>query len=268
MPRIQLAFSPCPNDTFVFNAIVNKRIDLEGFNFEYQMHDVEMLNHMAMEPGIDVIKVSYHAYLYLQQNYILLDSGSALGSGNGPLFIAGKNYSGEELSDLTVAIPGEFTTANLLMKLAYPMVKKKKIMLFSEIEQAILSGEVDAGVIIHENRFTYEKRGLKKIADLGEYWETMMECPIPLGGIIARKGLGYDRINKLNRVLFRSVQYAMKHPYDAMPFVRANAQEMDEAVIEKHINLYVNDYTLSLGTRGRVALTYLLEIARERNLVS
>lgn len=264
---IRLAFSPCPNDTFVFDAIVNKRIDLEGIHFEYQMHDVETLNHMAMEGALDVIKVSYHAYLYLQQNYILLDSGSALGNGNGPLLIAKKEYGEEELTDLTVAIPGEYTTAHLLLKIAYPKVKKKKIMVFSEIQNAVLSGEVDAGVIIHENRFTYEKNGLKKITDLGEYWEHLMECPIPLGGIVARKGLGYDMINKLNRVLFRSVQYAMKHPYDAMPFVRANAQEMDEDVIEQHIKLYVNDYTLSLGTKGRVALTYLMEVARERQLI-
>ncbi len=264
---IRLAFSPCPNDTFVFDAIVNHRIDLEGLHFEYQMHDVETLNKMAMEGAMDMIKVSFHAYLYLQSYYILLDSGSALGSGNGPMLIAKQVYTAEALPDLTVAIPGEYTTANLLMKLAYPEVKKKKIMLFSEIEQAIISGEADAGVIIHENRFTYEKKGLKKIADLGEYWENMMECPIPLGGIIARKGLGYDRINKLNRILFRSVQYAMKHPYDAMPFVRANAQEMDEEVMAQHIGLYVNDYTLSLGTRGRVALTYLLEIARKKGLV-
>jgi 1,4-dihydroxy-6-naphthoate synthase len=265
---IRLAFSPCPNDTFVFDAIVNNRVDLEGLHFDYQMHDVETLNHIAMEGGMDVIKVSYHAFLYLRQNFVLLDSGSALGSGNGPLLIAKQVYPAEALPDLTVAIPGEYTTANLLMKLAYPEVKKKKIMLFSEIEQAIISGDVDAGVIIHENRFTYEKRGLKKIADLGEFWETMMECPIPLGGIIARKGLGYDRINKLNRILFRSVQYAMKHPYEAMPFVRANAQEMDEEVMAQHIALYVNDYTLSLGTRGRVALTYLVEIAKERGLIA
>jgi 1,4-dihydroxy-6-naphthoate synthase len=231
------------------------------------MHDVETLNHIALEGNADVIKVSYHAYLYLQNNYILLDSGSALGTGNGPLLIANERYSDEELAGLTVAIPGEYTTASLLLKLAYPMVKKKKVLVFSEIEEAILSGEVGAGVIIHENRFTYEKKGLKKIADLGEYWETLMECPIPLGGIIARKALGYDRINKLNRVLFRSVQYAMKHPYDSMPFVRANAQEMDEDVMAQHIKLYVNDYTLSLGTQGRVALTYLMEIARERQLI-
>jgi 1,4-dihydroxy-6-naphthoate synthase len=267
MTRIRLAFSPCPNDTFVFDAIVNNRIDLEGMHFDYQMHDVETLNHLAMEGGMDVIKVSYHAYLYLQKNFILLDSGSALGAGNGPLLIAKQKYSAAELSGLTVAIPGEYTTAHLLLKLAYPMVKKKVVMVFSEIESAILSGAVDAGVIIHENRFTYESRGLQKIADLGEYWESLMECPIPLGGIIARKGLGYDRINKLNRIMFRSVQYAMKHPYDAMPFVRANAQEMDEDVMASHIKLYVNDYTLSLGTRGRVALTYLMEIARERELI-
>lgn len=267
MTKIRLAFSPCPNDTFVFDAIVNKRIDLEGLHFEHEMHDVETLNHMALRGAVDVIKVSYHTYLFIRQNFNLLDSGSAFGYGSGPLLVAKRQYSTEELASLTVAIPGEYTTAHLLLRLAYPEITKKKVMVFSEIENAILGGEVDAGVIIHENRFTYEQKGLVRIADLGSFWESLMECPVPLGGIVARKGLGYDRINKLNRIMFRSVQYAMKHPGEAMPFVREHAQEMDEEVIKKHIELYVNDYTLSLGTRGKVALTYLVEIALEKGLI-
>jgi 1,4-dihydroxy-6-naphthoate synthase len=258
---ISLAFSPCPNDTFIFDAIVNKRVDLEGLRFRYQMHDVESLNHMALQGRADMIKVSYHAWLYLQQDYVLLNSGSALGRGNGPLLIAKKRFTSRELSNLTVAIPGEYTTAHLLLKIAFPEIRNKRVIVFSAIQQAILSGEVEAGVIIHENRFTYEKNGLLKIADLGEYWENRMQAPVPLGGIVARKGLGYETINKLNRIMFRSVQYAQQHPEEAMPFVKANAQEMEESVMKQHINLYVNEHTLSLGDDGAAAIKSLMDIA-------
>ena len=264
---LSLAISPCPNDTFIFDAIINKRIDLEGLKFDYRLHDVETLNKMALAGGIDVTKVSFFTYLLLQQNFILLDSGSALGFGNGPLLISKNNYSLEDLPGLTIAIPGQYTTAHMLFRIAAPGAKKKVFMMFSEIEDAILSGKVDAGVIIHENRFTYEQRGLKKILDLGEYWEQLTGSPIPLGGIIARKGLGYNVINKLNRVMFRSVEYAFKHPLDAMPFVREHAQEMDEEIMKKHIHLYVNENTLSLGTGGKVALAKLQQIAGEKGLI-
>jgi 1,4-dihydroxy-6-naphthoate synthase len=264
---LSLAISPCPNDTFIFDALIHNRINLEGLSFKYTLHDVETLNNMAIAGGIDMIKVSFFTYLLLQQNYVLLDSGSALGRGNGPLLISREAYRLEDLSGLTVAIPGEYTTAHMLFRIAAPVVNKKKCMLFSEIENAILSGTVDAGVIIHENRFTYEQKGLKKILDLGQYWEQLTGLPVPLGGIIVRKGLGYNLINKLNRIMYRSVEYALKHPDEAMPFVREHAQEMDEEVMQKHIGLYVNENTLSLGTGGKVALTKLQQIARERELI-
>lgn len=264
---ITLAFSPCPNDTFIFDAIVNKRINTEGLRFKYQMHDVETLNKLAFNEDVDMIKVSYFTYLLIMQNYVLLDSGSAMGFGNGPLLISKKDYKFEDLPNLVVAVPGRYTTAHMLFRIASPGVKEKKFMLFSEIEDAILSGAVDAGVIIHENRFTYEKKGLRKMLDLGAYWEQITASPIPLGGILVRNALGYDTINKLNRIMFRSVEYAMKHPEMAMPFVRANAQEMDEAVMEKHIKLYVNDNTLSLGTAGRVAISKLNKIAHDKGLL-
>lgn len=267
MTRINLAISPCPNDTFIFEPIINKRIDLEGFDFEVQLHDLETLNHMAMKNEPDMVKVSYYAYLLLQNNYTLLDSGSAMGKGNGPLLISREAFTLADIPQLTIAIPGEYTTAHLLLQVAASKPKEKKFMIFSGIENAILSGEVDAGVIIHENRFTYAKKGLKKIADLGEYWEDLTDSPIPLGGIITKKTLGYDRINKLNRIMFRSVQYSMKNPETAMPFVCKHAQEMDETVMLQHIRLYVNDYTLSMGTRGKVALNHLLEVARERGII-
>ena len=264
---LSLAISPCPNDTFIFDAIIHNRIDLEGLKFNYRLHDVETLNKMAMAGGIDMIKVSFFTYLMLQQNFVLLDSGSALGFGNGPLLISRKEYTLEDLPNLTVAIPGQFTTAHMLFRIASPVAKKKVFMMFSDIEDAILTGKVDAGVIIHENRFTYEQKGLKPILDLGKYWEQLTGSPIPLGGIIVRKGLGYNVINKLNRIMFRSVEYAFKHPTESMPFVKENAQEMDEEVMQKHIHLYVNENTLSLGTGGKVALAKLQQIAREKGLI-
>ncbi len=264
---LSLAISPCPNDTFIFNALIHNKIALEGLKFDCQYHDVETLNRMALAGGIDMIKVSFFTYLLLQQNFVLLDSGSAMGFGNGPLLISKNEYSLEDLPGLTIAIPGQYTTAHMLFRIAAPGAKKKKFMLFSEIEDAILSGEVDAGVIIHENRFTYELKGLKKILDLGSYWEQLTGSPIPLGGIIARKGLGYNIINKLNRIMFRSVEYAFKKPDEAMAFVKEHAQEMDEEVMKKHINLYVNENTLSLGTGGKVALAKLQEIAMAKGLL-
>ncbi|MCX6268026.1 MAG: 1,4-dihydroxy-6-naphthoate synthase [Bacteroidetes bacterium] len=265
---VSLAISPCPNDTFIFDALIHNRINLEGVRFDYRLHDVETLNKLAITGGIDMIKVSFFTYLLLQQNFVLLDSGSAMGFGNGPLLISKNEYSLEDLPRLTVAIPGQYTTAHMLFRIASPGVKKKEFMLFSDIEDAILTGKVDAGVIIHENRFTYEQKGLRNILDLGKYWEQLTGSPIPLGGILVRKGLGYNMINKLNRIMFRSVEYAMQHPTESMPFVREHAQEMDEEVMQKHIRLYVNDNTLSLGTGGKVALAKLQEIAKVRGLIS
>jgi 1,4-dihydroxy-6-naphthoate synthase len=259
MPVINIGFSPCPNDTFIFDAMVHGKIDTEGLEFSYFMKDVETLNHLAMKGGVEMVKVSYHAWLYLMNNYALLDSGSALGSGNGPLLIAKKHYSAEELRGLTIAIPGEYTTAHLLLKLAMPEAGIKKIMIFSRIEDAILNHEADAGVIIHENRFTYEKKGLVKILDLGEYWEGLTHLPIPLGGIIAKKSLGFETIHKLDRIMRRSVEHAMKDPAGAMEFVRCNAQEMDEEVMMKHIRLYVNQFTIGLGNEGKKAIQILVE---------
>ncbi len=264
---LSLAISPCPNDTFIFDPIIQKRIDLEGLKFEHQLYDVETLNNMALRGGVDMIKVSFFTYLLLQQNFVLLDSGSAMGFGSGPILISKNDYTLEDLPDLTVAIPGQYTTAHMLFRIATPQVKKKEFMVFSEIENAILEGKVDAGVIIHENRFTFEQKGLRKILDLGKFWEQLTGSPIPLGGIIVRKGLGYNIINKLNRIMFRSVEYALKHPAETMPFVRQHAQAMDEVVMQKHISMYVNENTLSLGTGGKVALSKLLQIAIEKGLI-
>ena len=263
---INLGFSPCPNDTFIFAAMVKGMIDTEGLEFDYRMEDVERLNQLAMNEEMDMVKVSYHAFLHLSPVYRLLDSGSALVFGNGPLIISKKKYSIGDLDNLTVAIPGEYTTAHLLLKIIAPRIHQKKILVFNEIEDAILMDKVDAGVIIHENRFTYERKGLQKIADLGEEYENITHCPTPLGGIIAKKKLGIETLDKLNRVMHRSVAYAMENPGAGMDFVRSNAQEMEDEVMLKHIHLYVNNYTLDLGQDGRKAITRLFEMALEKGI--
>ena len=263
MKAINLAFSPCPNDTFIFDAMVHNKIDTEGLEFNFTMADVEVLNHMAMQGKIDMCKVSYHAFLYLKRKYVMLDSGSALGFGNGPLIISKKKYTIGDLETLTIAIPGEYTTANLLLKIIAPLARKKKVMVFHEIEEAVSIGKVDAGVIIHENRFTYEKKGLRKVADLGEYWENLMHSPVPLGGIIIKKTFGHEVIRKVNRIMNRSVVFALQNPGSAMAFIHENAQEMDEEVMKKHIGLYVNDFTVDLGEEGKEAVQKLFEAAKD-----
>jgi 1,4-dihydroxy-6-naphthoate synthase len=212
--------------------------------------------------------VSFHAFLHLSPTYELMGSGSALGFGNGPLVISKKDYYLRHLDQLTVAIPGEYTTANLLLKIFAPKIQHKKIMVFNEIEDAILNGEADAGVIIHESRFTYKRKGLQLVADLGKMYEDFTHCPIPLGGIIALKKLGDVTLNKLNQVMHRSVEYAMNHPAEVMDFVRSNAQELDDEVIKKHIRLYVNSYTLDLGPAGRLAIEKLFDLARRRGVIN
>jgi 1,4-dihydroxy-6-naphthoate synthase len=258
---IRLQFSPCPNDTFIFYAMTHGRVDTEGISFLYGMEDVEALNQAALQGGADMIKVSYHAWLYLREHYALLDAGSALGFGNGPLLISRKEYSLQDLPGLSVVIPGEHTTAHLLLKFAAPLMKEKKVRVFSEIEEALLNGEADAGVIIHENRFTYEKKGLRKILDLGEFWEKQTGLPVPLGAIVVRKSLGEEKIGKLNRIMKNSVVWAMEHPEETMEFVREHAQEMDEEVMRKHIALYVTDFTVDLGDIGKKAIAKLEELS-------
>jgi len=255
--NLTLGFSTCPNDTFIFDAMVNGRIDTEGLRFELHLADVEELNRLAFKAVIDITKVSYHAFAYLSDVYQLLTAGSALGYGNGPLLISKHKIYPDEINDLKIAIPGKYTTANLLLSLAFPNLKNKTEYLFSDIEEVILSGEADAGLIIHENRFTYQSKGLKKIIDLGEYWEQQNGLPVPLGGIIVKRSLPQDIRLAVDRILRRSVEYALQNPNDSLPFVQKHAQSMDEAVMRSHIQLYVNDFSLDLGTKGKEAITSL-----------
>jgi 1,4-dihydroxy-6-naphthoate synthase len=263
-----LGFSPCPNDTFIFDAMVNQKIDTEGLTFDYRMADVEALNQQAFRNDLDITKLSFHAFIYLTENYLLLNSGSALGNNCGPLLIAKRNYSLDEINDLKIAIPGEYTTANFLMAVAFPKAIKKNNFLFSDIENAIITGQIDAGVIIHENRFTYEQKGLKKIIDLGEYWESHTGMPIPLGGIAVRKNISLEIRQKINRILKRSIEFAFANPQSSKDFVKCHAQEMDPEVMQKHIDLYVNDYSLDLGNKGREAIMMMFRKAFELGMIS
>ncbi|MBL7792108.1 MAG: 1,4-dihydroxy-6-naphthoate synthase [Saprospiraceae bacterium] len=252
--KISLGFSPCPNDTFIFDAMVHGKIDTEGLSFEVVLADVEALNHWAFEGRLDVTKLSFHAYTYLTDRYNLLESGAALGNNCGPLLIARRPMPEEAINNAVIAIPGKYTTANFLLSQVYPQAVNRQVMVFSAIEDAVLSGEVDAGLIIHENRFTYQDKGLVKLADLGEIWEQNTGLPIPLGGIAVKNELPPDLQAAIGRVMTRSVTFAMDNPTEALPFVRAHSQEMDEGVMYAHINLYVNEFTRALGERGHSAV--------------
>ena len=270
LTKLTLGFSPCPNDCFIFDALVHEKIDTEGLKFEMLLEDVEALNQRAFRNELHITKLSYHAYIYLTKFYQLLDAGSALGNGCGPLLIAkneGLKSKLNHLQDLKVAIPGKYTTANFLFSLAYPNVKSKVETLFSEIENDVVKGKVDAGVIIHENRFTYEQKGLKKLIDLGEYWETLTKSPIPLGGIVLQRTSPENIKQKVNRLIRKSVEYAFQHPKASVDFVRAHAQEMSEEVMYKHIELYVNKYSIDLGEEGKRAINMLFAKAIEIGLI-
>jgi 1,4-dihydroxy-6-naphthoate synthase len=267
--KLSLGFSPCPNDCFMFDAIVNRRIDLEGLEFSIRMADVEALNKAAFAGRADVTKLSYHAYAYCARDYVLLDAGSALGRNCGPLLISKRSIAVEEVAagTLAIAIPGRYTTANFLLGLAFPAALNKSELLFSDIEAAVLDGRFDAGLIIHENRFTYEAKGLKKIIDLGEFWEGETGAPIPLGGIVVNRSLPGEVQRAVNRVLRRSVEYAFAHRAASLPFVREHAQEMSEEVMYRHIDLYVNAYSVDLGVEGKRAVELLFARAAGTGII-
>jgi len=271
--KLTLGFSPCPNDTFIFDALIHHKIDTEGLDFEVFYDDVETLNQKAMRGELDITKLSYHAFAYVTDKYVLLDAGSALGFGVGPMLICKDDP--EELisnlpshiSHLKIGIPGKYTTANFLLGLAFPNATDKVELVFSDIEDAVLDGRVDLGLIIHENRFTYQDKGLKKMIDLGDYWEKQTGCAIPLGGIAGNRSLHADVLDKVNRVLRKSVEFAFANPKSGLEFIRSHAQEMSEEVMYKHIDLYVNKFSIELGSEGRRAIQLLFDTAREKNII-
>lgn len=268
--KLTLGFSPCPNDTFIFDALIHHKIDTEGLEFEVFYDDVETLNQKAFRGELDITKLSYHAFAYMVDKYVLLDAGSALGFGVGPMLISDAEISISDLEsnpNYKIGIPGKYTTANFLLGLAFPNAQNKEEIVFSEIEDALLNGKIDIGLIIHENRFTYQNKGLKKIIDLGDYWEKKTGCAIPLGGIVANRRLPLDVQLKVNRVLKKSVEFAFANPKSGLEFIRSHAQEMSEEVMYKHIELYVNKYSVDLGEEGRKAINLLFDTALEKGII-
>tara|TARA_B100000780_G_scaffold198024_1_gene139941 strand:- start:576 stop:1403 length:828 start_codon:yes stop_codon:yes gene_type:complete len=267
MKKLSIGFSPCPNDTFIFDALIHGKIDTEGLEFEVFMADVEELNQKAFLGELDITKLSYHAFLHILEEYIMMDSGSALGNNCGPLLINNSGSENPSVNNL-IAIPGKYTTANFLLNYAFPEFHNKKLVLFSEIESVIKNGEVSAGLIIHENRFTYADRGFDKVKDLGEHWEQQTGMPIPLGGIAIKRNLDKSLQEKVQRLIRKSIEFAFDNPSESLAFVKQNAQEMDAEIMQKHINLYVNEYSLSLGEKGKAAIEYMYKFSVEKNLIT
>jgi 1,4-dihydroxy-6-naphthoate synthase len=265
--ELSLGFSPCPNDTFIFDALVNKKIDTEGLELKPVLEDVQTLNEWALQGKLDVSKISYGVLPLLADNYIVLNAGGALGKGVGPLLITkydagSKTYEEmvQDVNNMTIGIPGENTTAHMLFSLAFPQATKKKFMVFSAIEDAVLNQQVDAGVIIHENRFTYQQKGLHKLMDLGTYWEQQTGNPIPLGGIVMKKTFNSALQQQVDRIIKRSLEYAFANYPLITDYVKQHSQEMSEQVMRQHIDLYVNNYSLQLGEDGKAAVRKFLDI--------
>lgn len=267
MQPLTLAISPCPNDTFIFDAMLHHKIDTEGLDFNLVFADVEFLNKAAFLQYYDITKLSYHAFVHASDKYVLMRSGSALGNNCGPMLIGKNELTDEEVNSSKICIPGKYTTANLLFSLKYPNAHNKEFVIFSEIENKILNDEFDAGVIIHENRFTYEEKGLKKIIDLGEYWEQTYKVPIPLGGIAIKRKVQHEVQLSVERIIKRSIEFAFANPDSSKEFVAQHSQEMSEEVCKQHINLYVNRYSLELGFEGEFAVNTLYKVAQENKII-
>ena len=258
--KLTIGISPCPNDTFIFDALLNHKIDTKGIETEVILEDVETLNKWALQGKLDITKLSFPAFFNSLENYELLHAGAALGNGVGPLLVARENKEIISPSPLTVAIPGINTTANFLLQFAFPEITKRKILLFSEIEDAVLNGEADLGLIIHENRFTYQQKGLVKIADLGNIWEEKMNAPIPLGGIAIKRNIEATIKKRIDELTRRSVEYSFKNYPLISPFVKDHAQAMHEDVMRQHIDLYVNNFSIDLGKEGKSAILNLYKV--------
>ena len=253
MQKFRLSISPCPNDTFMFHAMLHGLVDTEGLSFEVEYHDIEELNAGVINRLPDVSKISCAVLPAISADYRLLDSGAALGRGNGPLLV---RRMGEDFPLKRIAVPGEHTTANALIGKLFPEIEVREPRLFSEIAEAVKGGLFDGGVLIHEGRFVYQRRNLELVADLGLEWERQTALPLPLGGIVIRKELEPYR-TQVERILRRSIEYAFTNPMASRQFVKAHAQELEDSVIDQHIALFVNDFSLSLGEEGRKAITTL-----------
>ena len=265
--QLSLGYSPCPNDTFIFYPLVHGRIDTPGLCFRERLEDVETLNRLAFDKALDLTKISYHALGHLRSDYALLRSGGALGRGCGPLVVTREETEMKRLRGKSIAIPGRFTTANLLLQLHGEGFGNVREIPFHRIMAAVAAGEVDAGVIIHESRFTFRDCGLHQALDLGEWWETETGLPIPLGGILARRDLGPEIISQVEGALRQSVAYALKRPAEPRAYIKEHSQELADSVVDGHIALYVNDFSLDLGVEGEAAVRELFSRAEARGII-
>jgi 1,4-dihydroxy-6-naphthoate synthase len=260
--KLKIGISPCPNDTYIFEAIFQQQACLPNCSFDFVFEDVETLNEMAARQELDIVKISYANYFNVMRDYILLKSGGAMGQGVGPLLISRQIILPEAISDAKIAIPGFHTTAHFLLSFAFPDLTHKQALRFDQIEDAVLKGEADAGVIIHENRFTYADKGLHKIMDLGTYWETSTGLPIPLGAIAIRRSLPPALQQEVNELVKESIRIADLRPTLITPFIREHAREMKEEVMAKHIDLYVNAFSKDVGTEGLQAVEKMRQVLK------
>lgn len=267
MKTLSLGYSPCPNDTFIFYALVHKKVPVEGFSFAERLEDVETLNRLASNNELDITKISFHAFAHLRDRYALLRSGGALGKGCGPLVVARQGVSKIDLRRQRIAIPGNLTTAFLLLRLYDPGIQNVVVMPFHQIVHSVQQGVADIGLIIHESRFTYQHFGLRKILDLGDWWEQSTGYPIPLGGIIMRRSLYRELSYLMEEKIRQSIRYAQTHPEEPQMYIRRHAAEMEESVTRQHIDLYVNEYSLDIGTAGEQAIRFLFTEAENKGLV-
>lgn len=266
--KISLAFSTCPNDTFIFDALVNHKIDTQDIDFDVTLADIDVLNNNAARDQFQVTKISTFAYADdIWNNYKILNSGSALGVNNGPVLVASDYFPDSDIKNKSILIPGVKTTANLLLSFFYPDAINKTVSLFSDIESQVLNSKADCGLLIHEGRFTYQSRGLKKIVDFGEKWQQTLNMPIPLGFIVATRSLPDDIVAKIDNLIYKSICYSFEHSESPMPYIRQNAREMSDDVMRSHIKLYVNDFTRSLGVSGKNAITFMYKTAYEKLLI-
>jgi 1,4-dihydroxy-6-naphthoate synthase len=273
MKTLSVGYSPCPNDTFIFYAMTHGKVDQKNLAFKVTLSDVETLNQKAINTDLDITKISYHAFGHVHKNYCLLRSGGAIGRGCGPLIVARNEYTMEELMNKKIAIPGTFTTAYLLLQLYNTAFiggssnPRLIVMPFQRIMDSVARGEVDAGLIIHEGRFTYKTYGLRQIIDLGEWWERETGLPIPLGGIIAKRSLGHGLNKKINKIIRASIEYAMNNRDEPMDYIKKYSQELSEDVIHQHIELYVNKFSLDIGDEGEKAIKELLSRAENTGII-
>ncbi len=266
MKTLTIGYSPCPNDTFIFYALTHGKVRVAGIEFREQLEDVETLNRMALDGGLDITKISYHALGHLRENYALLRSGGALGRGCGPLIVARAGTTLGDLKKGSVAIPGKLTTAYLLLRLFDPSIENVTVMTFDRVMDAVSKGDATAGLIIHESRFTYPRYKLEKLLDLGEWWERYSGLPIPLGGILGKRSLGRDLLLRVEEGIRESIRYAGVHPDEVMGYCRRYSQEMDEKVMRSHIDLYVNTFSLDLAREGLSAVRRLFAEAEARGI--